>query len=311
VDRKRATPRSIWTGSISFGLVNVPVRLYPAVQEHKLHFHLVHEKDNSPIGYQKICKAENKPVRDDEVVKAFEYRKGEYVFMSDEDFEGAQAEGYKSIDVTDFVPQEEIDPIFFAKTYFLGPNEGAERVYSLLARALEEAELVAIAKFVMREQQHVGALRVREDVLTLEQLYFADEIRSTAEIKPPKQRVSKEELALARQLIESSTTRWKPQKYRDTYKEALTKAIAAKRKGKELHRAAEVEEEQPLDLLEALRASIKRGARGGASRLEPSSARGLESLPKSELEQRARRACIEGRSRMSKDELVHALERAA
>src|SRR5437588_7649317 len=125
-------PRSIWSGSISFGLVNIPVRLYSAVQEHKLHFHLVHEKDSSPIGYQKICKAEGKPVPDDEIVKAFEYRKGRYVFMEDEDFEQAQADGYKSIDVTDFVPYEEIDPIFFAKTYFLGPSAGAERVYSLL-----------------------------------------------------------------------------------------------------------------------------------------------------------------------------------
>src|ERR671937_2675147 len=124
-------PRPLWSGSISFGLVNVPVRMYSAVREHKLHFHLVHEKDSSPIGYQKVCKAEGKPVPDDEVVKAFEPRKGEYVFMDDEDFEAARVEGYKAIEITDFVPHDEIDPIYFAHTYYVGPQEGAEQVYSL------------------------------------------------------------------------------------------------------------------------------------------------------------------------------------
>ena len=146
-------PRSLWSGSISFGLVNVPVRLYSAVKEHKLQFHFVHEKDNSPIGYEKICKKENKPVPDDEIVKAFEFDKGEYVFMEEEDFQASKVEGYKAIDIVDFVPYEDIDPIYFAKTYYLGPGEGAEKVYSLLVRALEDTDLVAIAKFVMRERQ--------------------------------------------------------------------------------------------------------------------------------------------------------------
>jgi DNA end-binding protein Ku len=306
-------PRPIWSGSISFGLVNVPVRLYPAVQEHKLQFHLVHEKDSSPIGYQKICKAEDKPVPDDEVVKAFEHRKGEYVFMSDEDFEQAQVEGQRTIDITDFVPYEEIDPIFFAKTYFLGPGEGAERAYSLLVRALEDSELAAIAKFVMRQRQHLGALRVREDVLTLEQLHFADEIRPVDEIKASKQRVGKEELAVARQLIESRTTGWKPERYEDTYRDELLAAIKAKRKGKEVHPAAEVEEEGPVDLLEALRASVERSARGRRRAQAPSKRGGdsLDALPKNELDKRARAAGIEGRSKMSKEELVDALRSAA
>ena len=126
----RDTPRPIWSGSIGFGLVNVPVRLYSAVQEHKLQFHFVHEKESSPIGYEKVCKKEGKPVPDDEIVKAFEYRKGEYVFMEEEDFEAARVEGYKRIDITDFVPYEDIDPIFFAHTYYVGPGDGAEKTYS-------------------------------------------------------------------------------------------------------------------------------------------------------------------------------------
>src|SRR3954454_22686691 len=206
-------PRSVWSGSITFGLVNAPVRIYSAIEEHTLHFHFLHTKDDSPIGYQKICKKEEKPVADDEIVKAFEYDKGKYVYMEDEDFEAARVEGYKTIDITDFVPYEDVDPIYFAKTYYVGPEEGAERVYLLLARAMEESGLAGVAKFVMRDKQHLGALRVREGVITLEQLYFADEIRPVDEIKAAKQRVSKEELGMAQQLIESFTAEWKPEKY--------------------------------------------------------------------------------------------------
>jgi DNA end-binding protein Ku len=251
-------PRSIWSGSISFGLVNVPVRLYSAVQEHKLRFHFVHEKDSSPIGYEKICKKEGKPVADDEIVKAFEFEKGEYVFMDDEDFEAAKVEGYKAIDIVDFVPYEDIDPIYFAHTYYVGPDRGAEKTYSLLVKAMEGSELAGIAKFVMRDRQNLGALRVRDGVITLEQLRYADEIRDVAEIKASRTRVSSEELKMAERLIESFTTEWKPEKYKDTYRDELCAIIRAKRKGKEVHAAPEVEEEAPTDLLTALRESVER-----------------------------------------------------
>ncbi len=251
-------PRSIWSGSISFGLVNVPVRLYSAVQEHKLRFHFVHEKDSSPIGYEKICKKEGKPVADDEIVKAFEFEKGEYVFMDDEDFEAAKVEGYKAIDIVDFVPYEDIDPIYFAHTYYVGPDRGAEKTYSLLVKAMEGSELAGIAKFVMRDRQNLGALRVRDGVITLEQLRYADEVRDVAEIKASRTRVSSEELKMAERLIESFTTEWKPEKYKDTYRDELCAIIRAKRKGKEVHAAPEVEEEAPTDLLTALRESVER-----------------------------------------------------
>ena len=228
-------PRALWSGSINFGLVNVPVRLYGAISEHKLQFHFIHEKDDSPIGYQKICKLEEKPVPDKEIVKAFEYRKGKYVYMDDEDFAAARVEGYKTIDITDFVPYEQIDPIFFAHTYLVGPQEGAEKVYSLLVRAMEDSELAAIAKFVMRDRQYLGALRVREGVITLEQLHFADEIRPVDEIKPKRARVDKRELEMAQQLIDSFSGEWKPEKYEDNYRDALRAVIEAKRKGKEVH----------------------------------------------------------------------------
>ena len=274
-------PRSIWSGSISFGLVNVPVRLYSAVQEHKLRFHFVHEKDSSPIGYEKICKKEGKPVADDEIVKAFEFEKGEYVFMDDEDFEAAKVEGYKAIDIVDFVPYEDIDPIYFAHTYYVGPDRGAEKTYSLLVKAMEGSELAGIAKFVMRDRQNLGALRVRDGVITLEQLRYADEIRDVAEIKASRTRVSSEELKMAERLIESFTAEWKPEKYKDTYRDELCAIIRAKRKGKEVHAAPEVEEEAPTDLLTALRESVER-SRGTtkARKRRPSTKRSSSSTRK-------------------------------
>jgi DNA end-binding protein Ku len=313
----QAMPRAIWSGAISFGLVNVPVRMYSAIAEHKLHFHFVHERDESPIGYQKICKLEDKPVPDDEVVKAFEFERGEYVFMEDEDFEAARVEGYKTIEITDFVPYDQIDPIYFARTYYLGPEKGAEKVYSLLMRAMEDSGLAGVAKFVMRDRQNLGVLRVREGVITLEQMYFADEIRDLDEVKPSKASVSKEELAMAEQLIDNFAGDFEPEKYKDTYRDALCKIIRAKRAGKEVHRAPETEEAAPPDLLEALRASIEAAGNGRArrSRRRRTSGNGssgdLSGLSKSELDERARRANIPGRSKMTKNELIEALSEAA
>jgi DNA end-binding protein Ku len=305
-------PRAIWSGAITFGLVNVPVRMYSAISEHKLHFHWVHEQDESPIGYQKICKLEDKPVPDDEVVKAFEFDPGEYVFMEDEDFEAARVEGYKTIDISDFVPYEQIDPIYFARTYYLGPQEGGEKVYSLLTRAMEDSGLAAIAKFVMRDRQNLGCLRIRDGVITLEQLYFADEIRDLGEIKPRAARVSKEELAMAEQLIDNFGGDFEPEKYHDTYRDALCEVIKAKRKGKQVHRAPETEEAPPPDLLEALRASIAAAGKGGRPRRSRNGGDGdLSGLTKAELERRAKQANIAGRSKMSKDELIEALSEAA
>ena len=303
-------PRSLWSGSISFGLVNVPVRLYSAVQEHKLQFHFVHEKDSSPIGYEKICKKEDKPVPDDEIVKAFEFEKGEYVFMDEQDFEAAKVEGYKTIDIVDFVAYEDIDPIYFAKAYYVGPDRGAEKVYSLLVKAMEDSELAGIAKFVMRDKQHLGALRIRDGVIMLEQLYFADEIRPIDEIKASRARVSQQELQMAERLIESFTTEWKPEKYKDNYRDELCAIIRAKRKGQEIHAAPELEEEEPADLMTALRESIERSRAAGGRRRSRRNG-DLGGLSKLELEERAKAAGIEGRSKMTKAELVRALQRAA
>jgi DNA end-binding protein Ku len=302
-------PRAIWSGAIQFGLVNVPVRMYSAIDEHKLHFHYLHQKDDSRIGYEKICKKEGKPVPDKEIVKAFEYRKGEYVYMTDEDFEAAEAEaeGFKTIDVRDFVPYEEIDPIVFERTYYLGPADGADKVYSLFRRAMEGSGLAAIAKYVMRDKQHLGCLRVREGLITLEKMYFADEIRPVDEIKPKAAKVSKQELQMAQQLIESLSGSFQLSKYRDTYRDALCEVIKRKRKGKDVHVEPEVEEpERVPDLMEALRASLRASeGRSNGKRRD-----GLGALSKDELYERAKKADIPGRADMSKEELIEALEAA-
>jgi DNA end-binding protein Ku len=249
-------PRAIWSGSISFGLVNVPVRMFSAIDENDLRFHLIHEPDSSRIGYQKICKDEDKPVPDDEIVKAFEFEKDEFVVLADEDFEAARTEGVKTIEISDFVPYEEIDPIYFERTYYLGPQDGGEKVYALLRNAMEETGLAAIAKYVMRDRQHLGCLRVREGTLTLEKMFFHDEIRPLDEIAPKGVRVAKGELEMATALIGQFTGEFEPEKYEDTYREVLIKVIKAKQKGETITAPEPEAEEEPADLLAALKASV-------------------------------------------------------
>ena len=297
-------PRALWTGAISFGLVNVPVRMYSAIDEHKLHFNYIHEKDGSRIGYEKVCKAEGKPVPEDEIVKAFEWEKGEYVPMRDEDFEKAQEDTYKAIDIRDFVDYEEIDPIYFERTYYLGPQEGAEKVFALLVRAMEESGRAAIAKFVMRDRQHLGCLRVADGALVLEKMYFADEIRSADAIKPKVKKgdVDKREVEMAQALIDKLYGPFKPEQYEDTYRDTLCEIIKAKRKGETIEEPATEKPKEVPDLMAALKASLE--AAGTPS------GNGLSDLSKAELYERAKKADIPGRADMSKEELVEALSGA-
>ncbi len=299
-------PRAIWTGAISFGLVNVPVRMYSAIDEHKLHFNYIHEKDGSRIGYEKVCKTEGKPVPEEEIVKAFEWEKGEYVPMRDEDFEKAQEDTYKSIDIRDFVDYEAIDPIFFERTYYLGPQDGAEKVYALLVRSMRESGRAAIAKFVMRDRQHLGCMRVSDDALLLEKMYFADEIRKADTIKPDVKKgdVDKREVEMAQALIDKLYGPFEPEKYEDTYRDTLCEIIKAKRAGETIEAPEPEKPKAAPDLMAALKASLEQA--GGAS----SNGGGLTDLSKAELYERAKQRDIPGRADMSKDELVKALSAA-
>ena len=296
--------------------------MYSAIDENDLHFNYIHEKDGSRIGYEKICKAEGKPVPDSEIVKAFEYDKGEYVYMSEEDFDAAEVHNFKTIEIRDFVPYEDIDPIYFERTYYLGPQDGAEKVYALLVAAMERSGLAAIAKYVMRDKQHLGCLRIRNGVITLEKMYFADEIRPLDEIAPEDVEVDERELEVAGQLVDSFSGRFEPEKYDDTYRDALCEIIRAKRAGKETHAPKPKEPEPTPDLMAALRASLEASQRrrggvstgrdGDGSSGNGASADGdLEKLSKDELYERAKAADIKGRADMSKEELVEALKAAA
>jgi DNA end-binding protein Ku len=270
--------RAIWSGAVSFGLVNVPVRMYAAIASHDLHFHLVHAKDQSRIGYDKVCKKEGKEVPDDEIVKVFETDDGDMVEMTDEDFEAAQTDGFHAITVEDFVPLAEIDPIYFSHTYHLGPAPGAERVYALLARAMADSGLAAIGRFVMRQRQNLGCLRVVDGVLTLSQMHFADEIRDAGELKPSGVRVGRQELAMARDLIDRFTGSFRPEQYRDTYRDALRKVIEEKQKGGEVKRVQQAEPAPPDDLMAALEESLA-AARGRRRSTSSSSRRRSRRAP--------------------------------
>ncbi|HEU0303804.1 MAG TPA: Ku protein [Gaiellaceae bacterium] len=250
-------PRAIWSGSIAFGLVNAPVKMYSAIAEHKLELHLVHEKDGSRIGYEKVCKKEGKEVPDDEIVKAYEPRDDELVYLTDEDFKAAEEDSYRTIEILQFVPHEEIDPIVFERTYYLGPDKGAEKAYALLVKAMDASELSAVARYVFRNRQQLGCLRVRDGVLTLEHMYFADEIRPSKGIAPKGARVSKSELEMAEALIDRFTSHFDHSKYEDEYRKRLLRVVKRKQKGEEVHAPAREKEEPAPDLMEALWASVE------------------------------------------------------
>ncbi len=253
-----APPRAIWTGSITFGLVNAPVRMYAAISEKSLRFNMLHEKDGGRIGYQKVCKIEDEPVPNEEIVRAYEVSKDEYVYMEPDDFASAEVEGYRAITILDFVPLEQIDPIYFERSYYLGPQEGpAEKVYALLARAMDDAGLAAIATYIFHDRQQLGCLRVRDGVITLEKMYFADEVRSHEGLAPEKAEVSERELEMAGQLIERFSGDFEIDKYEDTYRQKLLAIIEQKAQGKAVKRPPSKAPAASTDLLEALAASLR------------------------------------------------------
>jgi DNA end-binding protein Ku len=303
-------PRAIWSGSVAFGLVNVPIRLYSAIDEHDLDLHLVHVKDGSRIGYLKVCKAEGEPVPDDEIQKGHE-SDGKIVLLEDEDFEAARGEGTKTIEILDFVPHDQIDPIYFERTYYVGPAQGSEKVYRLLVEAMEQAELSALVDFFFRHREQLACLRVKDGVLLLEKMYYADEIRPHEDVRPDRRgKLDKQELEMALSLIERFTRDFDPKRYEDTYRKRLLDVVRRKRRGEAIEAPAVEEEEAPPDLLAALRESVERAKQGSGRGNGGKKASSLDDLTVGELGERARKLGIEGRSKMSKRELVAAVEKA-
>jgi DNA end-binding protein Ku len=250
-------PRSLWTGTISFGLVSVPVRMFSATESKELRFHFLDKHDLAPIGYDKVRRDSGKHVDDDDIVRGFEVAKGQFVPLEDEDLDRLDIELTKTIDICDFVDLDEIDPIYFRKSYYLLPQEGAEKPYRLLVRALEETGKVAIAKIVIRNKQHLAALRPWEGTLVLETMYYADEVR-TPESVDGSTRLRKPEVEMAKSLVENLSASFDPEKYDDTYRKELLQLLRAKAKGKPLPEPEPDEEGEVVDLMAALRESVER-----------------------------------------------------
>ena len=247
--------RSLWTGTISFGLVSVPVRMVGATESKELRFHFLDKRDLAPIGYDKVRRDNGEHVDNEDVIRGFEVQKGQFVPLEDEDLDRLDIELTKTIDICDFVDLEEIDPIYFRKAYYLSPQDGAEKPYHLLVRALDETGKVGVAKVVIRNKQHLAALRAHEGVLVLETMYYADEVRKPESVNG-RTRLPKAEVEMAKSLVENLSGSFKPEKYDDTYRKELLDLIRSKAKGKKLPEPQEEEEAEVVDLMAALRESV-------------------------------------------------------
>jgi DNA end-binding protein Ku len=270
--------RPIWSGVISFGLVSVPVRMFSATESKELKFHFLDRRDMSPIGYDKVNKATGKSVPADEIIRGFEFEKGRFVELEDEDIDRLDVELTHAIDICDFVSLDEIDPVFFRKAYYLLPQEGAEKPYRLLVEALKETGRVAIAKVVIRNKQHLAAVRPVDDVLVLETMYYADEVRQPE--AAPKPQVRKAEVDMAKTLIENLVAKWDPEKYHDRYRSQLLDLLKKKAKGKPLPEPQAEEGGEVVDLMEALRQSVQATKKRRTSSKTGSSAREKTSAKK-------------------------------
>jgi len=226
--------RPIWNGMISFGLVNIPVGVFSATRSERLEFHLLHEKDLGRINNVRVCQVDGEEVAYEDLVKGYEYEKGEYVVLTDEDFEKAAAETSKSISITDFVDVEEIDPMFFETPYYLVPGKNADHAYVILRETLKQTQKAGIAKVAFREREHLAAVKPHGQALMLDIMHFPEEITPASELELPaeKSTIKDKELKLAEQLVESMTAKFDPKKYKDTYRERLEELIEKKLKGK-------------------------------------------------------------------------------
>ncbi len=253
--------RPIWKGSISFGLVYIPVAVYPATREEKLSFRQLRATDLSPIKYKKVAEADAKEVAADQIVKGYEYERGHFVIMKEEDFAKVKIESTHSIDITDFVDLGQVDPKFFYKPYFLEAQKGGEKAYGLLHKALAGTGKIGIAKVVISNREHLASVKPDGLFLVLELMHFASEILSPDELKTGgSSAVSDKELKMAQTLIESMSVAWEPEKYRDEYRNAVLEIIEKKAQNKQIadRPAAPVRATNVVDLVKVLQESLSR-----------------------------------------------------
>jgi DNA end-binding protein Ku len=259
--------RPIWKGAITFGLISIPVKLYGATEDKTVHFNLLHEKDGERVHNKRVCDKGHE-VEWNELVRGYEYSKGRYVVFTDEELEAAGVDSVKAVDIDAFVAYDEIDPMYFNKSYYVVPDKGGEKAYRLLAYALEETGQSAVGKITLREKEHLATLRLSDGVFVLETMHWPDEIRDAKfdELKS-RPKLSDNEKKMARSLVDQLSGDFKPGKYKDEYRGAIKKLAKKKIEGKEI--TVTEKEEQPagvIDLMEALRQSVEQAKKGGGAK---------------------------------------------
>ena len=269
--------RAIWKGSISFGLVNIPIALHPATRKEDLKFRLLRKKDLSPVNYKRVATKDGKEVPWDEIVKGYEYEKGKFVVLSEKDFQRVDLEATQTVDIQDFVDLDEIDPMFFYKPYYLEPQKGGDKAYTLLREALSDGKKVGIAKVVIKTRQYLAGVKALKDALVLELMHFAEELADPEKLQVPKKTtIGKREKEMAEALVKSMSAKWDPEKYKDDYREALMEVIEEK-----VESGGEEIEEKPkekktptkvIDLVAVLQENLKAQG-GGKKRAAPRKAK--------------------------------------
>jgi DNA end-binding protein Ku len=265
IAERRGKPRANRTGALSFGLVNIPVEVHTAVRDSRPRFRMLHAKDNSPINFERVCQKDGKPVAWNDLVKGYEYEKGRFVVLTKEDIAAAALEKTRRIDILDFVDGEAIDDRFFDKPYYLTPGRGGDASYALLREAIRQSDRIGIAKFVLRDAQHLAAVEAIGDALVLSTLRFSDELVDAGTLGFPSAKgVNKKELDLAKTLVSSLAADWAPEKYTDDYRANLMRIIKARMKGKTAHLVSEAPERDSnvVDLMERLRRSLATSSKG-------------------------------------------------
>jgi DNA end-binding protein Ku len=262
--------RAIWKGSISFSLINIPIALYPATRREELKFRLLRASDLSPVNYKRVAEADGKEVPWDQIVKGYEYEKGKFVVLKEDDFKRADIEATQSVDIQDFVKLEEIDPIFFDRPYYLEPEKRGEKAYALLREALKKTGKVGIAKVVIKTRQHLAAIKPEKNLLVLELMHFAEEIIDTGELKvPPNPELGARELAMATDLIDKMSDRWDADKYQDDYSHRLLEVIQEKVESGGKSVPARRTAKKPtnvVDLVSVLQESLEQAGRGSGTK---------------------------------------------
>jgi DNA end-binding protein Ku len=322
--------RAVWSGVLAFGLVNVPVGLFSATVDRQMRFNQIHKGTSNRIRYRKVDEATGEEVSNDDIVSGYDTGEGEYVVLDRDELKDAAPGRSELMEISDFVDIADIDPKFFRSTYYLAPRgKGADRAYALLRRAMQDTGKAGVATMVLRDREHLAIVRAAGDALVVESLYFADEIRDASDVVgdlPDDESFADRELSIAKQLIDSLSVEWEPERYHDTYRERVEALIEQKRKGKSVvAKADDKPRTNVIDLMAALEESVAARTKGGSksagksakgaakseskgsAKSKKAAAEDLAELSKSELLKEAGKLDIKGRSSMSKEELIEAI----